>query len=171
MFLFLGELAASRDLAAEANCAGCALAYLFSLARRRSLRTQTTRSGAILAALGVIYGLGACAAGIHGCKSALIRALGRSLSSNMTRYSPQSTSQGRGDIEFSLSRLPTAQAPSRRLPKAPPAFAGAQLRSGGSVGSRPSLGAPVPEDPMNILRPSVNVMSRPLARLERSLLW
>jgi len=30
---------------------------------------------------------------------------------NISQYSPQSISQGRGDIEFSLSRIPTAQAP------------------------------------------------------------
>ena len=53
---------------------------------------------------------GACAVGIHGCKSALNHALDRSISSNMARYSPQSIGQGRGDIEFSLSRLATAQA-------------------------------------------------------------
>src|SRR5262249_50085932 len=34
-----------------------------------------------------------------------------------------------------------------------------------SVGSRPSCGAPVPEEPMKSLRPSANVMSRPLARV------
>ena len=56
----------------------------------------------------------ACAVGIHGCKSALIHALDRSISSNMARYSPQSIGQGRGELEFSLSRLPTAQAPSGR---------------------------------------------------------
>jgi len=33
---------------------------------------------------------------------------------NISQYSPQSISQGRGDIEFSLSRIPTAQAPSLR---------------------------------------------------------
>ena len=56
--------------------------------------------------------LGACAVGIHGCKSALIRPFGRSISSNMTRYSPQSIGRRDGDSEFSLSRIPTAQAPS-----------------------------------------------------------
>jgi NAD(P)-dependent dehydrogenase (short-subunit alcohol dehydrogenase family) len=35
-----------------------------------------------------------------------------------------------------------------------------------SDASRPSRGAPVPEDPMNSFRPSGNVKSRPLARLE-----
>ena len=42
---------------------------------------------------------------------------------------------------------------------------------GGSVGSRPSVGAPVPDDPMNSFRPSGKVTSRPLARFDRSLLW
>ena len=54
---------------------------------------------------------GACAVGIHGCKSALIRPFDRSISSNMTRYSPQSIDRRDGDSEFSLSRIPTAQAP------------------------------------------------------------
>ena len=54
----------------------------------------------------------ACATGIHGCKSALIRPFGRSISSNMTRYSPQSIDRRNGDSEFSLSRIPVAQAPS-----------------------------------------------------------
>ena len=41
-----------------------------------------------------------------------------------------------------------------------------------SVGSAPSFGAPVPDEPMNSLRPSVNVTSRPLARFsEWSLVW
>ena len=80
--------------------------------------------------------LAACAVGIHGCKFALIRPFGRSISSNdvpqagqpracglirpfgrsissnMARYFPQSIAQRGGDIEFSLSRLPTAQAAS-----------------------------------------------------------
>ena len=34
----------------------------------------------------------------------------------------------------------------------------------GSVGSLPSLGAPVPDEPMNSVRPSGNVRSRPFAR-------
>ncbi len=58
-----------------------------------------------------IAALGACAVGIHGCKSAPVHALGRSISLNIHQYSPQSISQGRGDSEFSLSRIPTAQAP------------------------------------------------------------
>ena len=37
-----------------------------------------------------------------------------------------------------------------------------------SVGSRPSRGAPVPDEPMNSLRPSPNVMSRPFALFEPS---
>ncbi len=57
--------------------------------------------------------LGACAVGIHGCKSALIHVPDRSISLNIHQYSPQSTGQGRGDSEFSLSRIPTAQAPRR----------------------------------------------------------
>ena len=54
--------------------------------------------------------LGACAVGIHGCKSAPVHAPGRSISLHIHQYSPQSTGQGRGDSEFSLSRIPTAQA-------------------------------------------------------------
>ena len=55
--------------------------------------------------------LGACTVGIHGCKSALIRTPGRSISLHIHQYSPQSISRGRGDSEFSLSRIPVAQAP------------------------------------------------------------
>ena len=44
-----------------------------------------------------------------------------------------------------------------------------------SVGSAPSLGAPMPEEPMKSLRPSAKVMSRPLPRhfgsQSGSLLW
>ena len=40
---------------------------------------------------------------------------------------------------------------------------------GFSVGSLPSLGAPVPDEPMNSLRPSAKVRSRPLALLVPSL--
>ncbi len=43
-------------------------------------------------------------------------------------------------------------------------------RYSGSVTSRPSLGAPVPDDPMKNFRPSSKVTSRPLARALRSLL-
>ena len=50
--------------------------------------------------------LGACAAGVHGCKSALIRPFGRSISSNMTGYSPQSTDRRDGVAEA----LPVAEA-------------------------------------------------------------
>ena len=57
----------------------------------------------------------ACAVGIHGCKSALVHVPDRSISSNMARYSPQSIGQGRGDIEFSLLRLPTAQASMEKI--------------------------------------------------------
>ncbi len=56
--------------------------------------------------------LGACAVGIHGCKSAPVHALGRSISLHIQQYSPQSSGRGRGDSEFSLSRIPMAQAPS-----------------------------------------------------------
>ncbi len=59
--------------------------------------------------------LGACAVGIRGCKSASTRPFERSISSNMTRYYPQSTAQRDGGIEFSLAQLPTAQAPSSLL--------------------------------------------------------
>ena len=48
---------------------------------------------------------------IHGCKSAFIRALYHSISLNIRQYSPQPISQGRDDSEFSLSRIPAAQAP------------------------------------------------------------
>src|SRR5688500_5074664 len=40
-----------------------------------------------------------------------------------------------------------------------------------SVSSRPSFGAPVPDEPTNSFLPSGNVMSRPLARFEPSLAW
>jgi hypothetical protein len=40
-----------------------------------------------------------------------------------------------------------------------------------SVGSRPSFGAPVPDDPRNSLRPSANVMSLPFALIPPSLAW
>ena len=56
--------------------------------------------------------LGTCAVGIHGCKSAPTRPFERSISSNMAGYSPQPPVQRDGGIGFSLSRLPTAQAPS-----------------------------------------------------------
>jgi len=39
----------------------------------------------------------------------------------------------------------------------------------GSVASRPSCGAPVPDEPINSLRPSLNVRSRPLPLSEPSL--
>ena len=55
---------------------------------------------------------GASASGIHGCKSALIRPFDRSISSNMARYSPRSSGRWDGDSEFSLSRIPEAEAPS-----------------------------------------------------------
>ena len=61
--------------------------------------------------------LGACAAGFRGCKSALTHPIERSISSNMTRYYPQSTVQWGGDTGFSLSRIPTAQAPSQTMPE------------------------------------------------------
>ena len=54
--------------------------------------------------------------GIHGCKSALIHAPGRSISLHIHQYSPQPIGQGRGDSEFSLSRIPTVQAP-RKVPR------------------------------------------------------
>ena len=41
----------------------------------------------------------------------------------------------------------------------------------GSVGSRPSRGAPVPDEPMNSFRPSRNVRSRPFALFVPSLAW
>ena len=41
----------------------------------------------------------------------------------------------------------------------------------GSVGSRPSRGAPVPDEPMNSFRPSRKVRSRPLPLFEPSLAW
>ena len=41
----------------------------------------------------------------------------------------------------------------------------------GSVTSRPSRGAPVPDEPMNSLRPSANVRSRPLPLFDPSLAW
>ena len=56
-----------------------------------------------------------------------------------------------------------------QLPDATAGLAGRQRRR--SVGSRPSRGAPVPDEPMKNLLPSSNVTSRPLARALRSLLW
>ena len=81
------------------------------LAASKYVGIITTRRGVVVEILPKID-LGACAVGIHGCKSALIRPFGRSISSNMTRYSPQSIDRRNGDSEFSLSRIPTAQAPS-----------------------------------------------------------
>ena len=52
-----------------------------------------------------------CVVGIRGCKSALTRPFERSISSNMTRYYPQSTVQRGGDFGFSLTRIPTTQTP------------------------------------------------------------
>jgi len=47
---------------------------------------------------------------------------------------------------------------------APPfCVAGSEAYFGMSVGSAPSFGAPVPDEPMNSLRPSGKVTSRPLA--------
>src|SRR5688572_28714394 len=40
-----------------------------------------------------------------------------------------------------------------------------------SVASRPSTGAPVPDDPTNSFLPSGKVISRPLARIDPSLAW
>ncbi len=45
---------------------------------------------------------------------------------------------------------------------------GRRYRPGGSVASRPSRGAPVPDEPMNSLRPSGKVRSRPFALFEPS---
>src|SRR5215203_6699533 len=56
-----------------------------------------------------------------------------------------------------LIRIPKSEIRDRYRP---PGFLGA----GASVGSRPSFGAPVPDDPMNSLRPSAKVTSRPFAR-------
>ena len=55
-------------------------------------------------------------------------ALDRSISSNSARYSPQSTGQGRGDSEFSLSRIPAAQAPMEQHP--PQYLSGGLSRAG-----------------------------------------
>ena len=52
-----------------------------------------------------------CAVGIYGYKCVLIHPFGRSISSNITRYSFQSINRRDGDSEFSLSRIPTAHTP------------------------------------------------------------
>ena len=67
--------------------------------------------------------------------------------------------------------LPAPRPTPRPAPGCLQRIAGGVAASYFSVGSRPSRGAPVPEEPMKILRPSVKVTSRPLARLDRSLLW
>jgi len=62
------------------------------------------------------------------------------------------------------------QAPYQHTHQPLPAGADGRVYSG-SVASRPSSGAPVPDDPMKNFEPSSNVTSRPLARALRSLLW
>ena len=56
-------------------------------------------------------GMGVCAVEIRGCKFALISTICPSFSLNMTGYSPQMRGKWWSDIEFSLSRLSTAQTP------------------------------------------------------------
>lgn len=58
----------------------------------------------------------ACAVGTRGCEFAPVPGCRSSFPWNMTRYSPRLKNEIRGDIEFSLSRFPTAQTLGHWLP-------------------------------------------------------
>ena len=73
----------------------------------------------------------------------------------------------------SRSSLPNSRGPGFRYlaPEGPTRSFRTTRAYSGSVGSRPSRGAPVPDEPMNSLRPSRKVRSRPLPLFDPSLAW
>ena len=75
---------------------------------------------------------------------------------------PSTQTRGRCERHDKKRRASACRSKPGRFVSIPPTYPLALLAS--LVASAPSFGAPVPEEPMNSLRPSGKVTSRPLAR-------